>query len=78
MAYFEDLAAAHGDTKGFKRPSREQISERFERHVTHYNMSRGAPKPASAGRSKPASVVMIRIPHSLDPMQLSVELSALN
>jgi len=40
------------------------------------NLSRGAPKPASAGRSKPASVVMRRIPHSFGSVQLSVELSA--
>jgi hypothetical protein len=38
-------------------------------------LSRGAPKPASAGRSKPASA-LTHIPHLFDPMQLSIELSA--
>jgi hypothetical protein len=41
-------------------------------------LSRGAPKPASAGRSKPASALTMHIPHPFDSMQLSVELSALN
>ena len=40
-------------------------------------MSRGAPKPATMGRSKPASAVT-HIPHPFDSMQLPVELSALN
>jgi hypothetical protein len=39
-------------------------------------LSRGAPKPASAGRSKPASVVIRRIPHPFESVQLSVELAA--
>jgi hypothetical protein len=39
-------------------------------------MSRGAPKPASVGRSKPASVVMLRIPHPVDSMQVSLQLLA--
>jgi len=37
------------------------------------HLSRGAPKPASAGRSKPASVVMLPIPHLFGSMQVSVE-----
>jgi hypothetical protein len=40
-------------------------------------VSRGAPKPASVGRSKPASAVT-HIPHPFDSVQLSMELLALH
>ncbi|MGA2443442.1 MAG: hypothetical protein ABSH08_21020, partial [Tepidisphaeraceae bacterium] len=40
-------------------------------------VSRGAPKPASAGRSKPASAVT-HIPHPFGSLQLSIELLALH
>jgi len=38
-------------------------------------VSRGAPKPASAGRSKPASVLTMHIAHHFDSVQLPFELS---
>ncbi len=40
------------------------------------DVSRGARKPAINGRSKPASIVTLRIHHPFSSMQLSVELSA--
>jgi hypothetical protein len=45
-------------------------------HLKADGVSRGAPKPASVGRSKPASVVMLRIPHPVDSMQVSLQLLA--
>jgi hypothetical protein len=38
-------------------------------------VSRGAPKPASAGRSKPASIVTLHIPHPFHSTQVLSELS---
>jgi hypothetical protein len=41
-------------------------------------LSRGAPKPASAGRSKPASALTMHIPHRFDSVQHSLELLVSN
>jgi len=56
-----------------------ELYSRTGKHSVYYSrMSRGAPKPASAGRSKPAGALTMHIPHRFDSVQHSLELLVSN